>query len=133
MRKFDILVIDDEEDPRHIWFRAALEPMGHQVHSAHTSQAAMEQMARRAFDLVFFDHDLGADPVNGSMIAGRLLNDPGSYQLPAAVWVHSMNWHGALNIVSKFESAGIPAVAESFSELLYRDNLHEALEMLIPL
>ena len=132
MRKFDILVIDDEEDPRHEWFREVLLPMGHQVRSAYTAQGAVEEMAQRAYDVVFFDHDLGQDPVNGSMIAGRVLNDPGTYQTPAAVWVHSMNWNGALNIASKFRSAGIPTIVESFAELLYRNNLQEALEALVP-
>lgn len=134
MRKFDILVIDDEEDPRHVWFRTTLGALGHQVSSAYDADQALEQLATRKFDVAFFDHDLGNHSVSGSAIAGHALNDPDTYHRPRSAWAHSMNYDGARNIASKFYSAGIPVTMESFAILQMSDAEHvqDALERLVP-
>lgn len=132
MRKFDILVIDDEEEPRHVWFRAHLGALGHRVTSAYEAESALDLLRTRKFDLVFFDHDLGNTPVNGSMIAGQVLMNPDTYHAPSAVWVHTMNYHGAQNIASKFYSAQVPVTVESFYMLQVNQDLQGALERLVP-
>lgn len=131
MRRLHILVIDDEDDPRLIWFRQTLGHMGHRVHTAQTADAAMELFREFKFDLAFFDHDLGGR-YGGSDIASKLLNDPENYQCPGAVWVHSMNSAGAANIASKFRSVGVPVIVEWIMDLYAREDLQELLESWVP-
>jgi CheY-like chemotaxis protein len=131
MRRLHILVIDDEDDPRLIWFRQTLGDMGHRVHTAQTADAALDLFREFQFDLAFFDHDLGGR-YGGSDIASRVLNDPDTYQCPKSVWVHSMNTQGAQNIASKFRSAGIPVIVEWFMDLQDKSDLQGLLESWVP-
>lgn len=131
MRRLHILVIDDEDDQRLVWFRKTFGEMGHRVQTAQTAAAAMDLFREFKFDLAFFDHDLG-ETYGGSDIAGKVLNDPDTYQYPGAVWVHSMNPDGALNIASKFRSAGVPVIVERFKGLQEKVELQELLESWVP-
>lgn len=129
-----ILIVDDDDtDERLPWFMPTLANFGYTVRVARTPAEAFEAFTERSFDLVFFDHDLGIEP-DGSGIAGRVLYHPEQYHAPRSVWVHSMNSQGALNIASKFQSAGIPVRVTDFSNLRESDLswLREALERLMP-
>ena len=117
MNAFDILVIDDEVEPRQQWFAAHLAALGHHVTAAHSSAEAYRALHERKFDLAFFDHDLGEPATTGSTIAGEILYHPEEYRCPRSVWVHSHNPVGALNIDSKFRSAGVPTRVLEFSAL----------------
>lgn len=116
MTHLDILVIDDEE-VRHEWFRVALKRLGHTMTSAYRSVEALRLLRTHRYDLAFFDHDLVGEQATGSTIAGAVLHNPESYQCPRAVWVHSANPVGALNIASKFRSASIPILVLDFFRL----------------
>jgi CheY-like chemotaxis protein len=109
-----ILVIDDRTK-RLDWFQDILEGLGHAVRLAPNGEIAFDQLHETAFDLAFFDHDLGEEP-NGSQIATRILHSA-KYHVPKAIWVHTSNTPGADNIASKFYSAGIHVYIESFEEL----------------
>lgn len=111
-----ILVIDDEPTPRQSWFNAHLEELGCTVAAAHSSTEACALLREHTFDLAFFDHDLGEDDT-GSSIATRILMDPQAYHCPRAVWVHSANPVGALNIASKFQSVNVPTAICDFGQL----------------
>jgi hypothetical protein len=75
--------------------------------------------------LAMFDHDITDYFVEegthkqvertGSDIASYILYNLDESHLPARVIAHSSNYSGALNIVSKFASAGIHAIYECFS------------------
>lgn len=124
----DVLVIDDEADPRQKWFRENLTGLGWKVASAHSSAEAYELLQARKFHLAFFDHDLGEE-VTGSTIATRILMDPDTYKCPVAIWIHSANPVGAENIASKFRSARVPTRVCPFGEL--KSASHGTLRLLI--
>lgn len=110
-----VLVIDDSTS-RLNWFQDVLEAMGHDVRTASDPQAALDQFHETSFDLAFFDHDLGSEP-NGSQIAGQILRSS-KFRPPRSVWIHSSNVVGADNIASKFRSAGIPHIVQSYDVLI---------------
>jgi len=56
----NLLVIDDESDIRHL-YAAELEEEGHTVVTCGSSQEAMEQLRRQAFDLVVLDIQLNQE------------------------------------------------------------------------
>jgi len=109
----NILIIDDEQY-RHRWFNRTFKDMELEldIRTAYDADQALEQMRETQFDVVFFDHDLGAGP-NGSRLATMVLGDPfgpgdsRQYKWPYNVFIHSLNWNGARNIESKFKSAGV--------------------------
>jgi CheY-like chemotaxis protein len=125
-----ILIIEDEEI-RQRWMCDVLEKDGHDVRLADTANIALDQLHETAFDLVFFDHDLGEPDAfmlpmqtrrqmgepNGSRLLGMVLNSPRKYHRPKAVWVHSANPVGAENIASKCKSAQIPHRVEDYGTL----------------
>lgn len=65
-----ILVVDDEENIR-LTLSLCLEAEGHQVITAANVQAALVEVSRRAFDLIFLDLRLGLE--NGLDLIPRLL------------------------------------------------------------
>jgi two-component system, NtrC family, response regulator AlgB len=65
-----ILVVDDEENIR-LTLSLCLEADGHRVEAAGNVQAALTQVSRRAFDLIFLDLRLGLE--NGLDLIPRLL------------------------------------------------------------
>lgn len=65
-----ILIVDDEENIR-LTLSLCLEADGHQVTAVGTVQAALVEVSRRAFDLIFLDLRLGLD--NGLDLIPRLL------------------------------------------------------------
>ena len=69
LRALRILVIDDEE---HIRFALTmcLETDGHKVTAAGTIEAALEETARQAFDLIFLDADMPV--MNGFELCAQL-------------------------------------------------------------
>jgi CheY-like chemotaxis protein len=111
-----VLVIDDDEELRRNWFKdvwSAFYP-DWDLHLAFNSVGALAVLKTYAFDLVFFDHDLGPGSRNGSEIAFEILSNPEVYNIPKLVWVHSGNPAGVPNIVAKFRSAGVPVRAQTF-------------------
>jgi NtrC-family two-component system response regulator AlgB len=60
MARFSVLVVDDEKNIRHT-LRVCLETMETTVVEAASAQAALDAMARSAFDLVFLDLRLGQE------------------------------------------------------------------------
>jgi 5'-nucleotidase len=117
MCPFDILVIDDELDPRQAFFQERLQALGHRVTSALSSGPALDLLKTQRYDLAFFDHDLG-ESATGSTIAGQILYHHEEYHCPRAVWVHSANPVGAENIASKFRSVGVPTRRMEFGLML---------------
>ena len=57
MRERRVLVLDDDEK-RHDWFREQADALNWELHHAWTVAEAIESLNRNDFDLVFLDHDL---------------------------------------------------------------------------
>src|SRR6476620_12602545 len=72
MAKFSVLIVDDEKNIRHT-LRVCLETMETTVVEAGSAQAALDAMARAAFDLVFLDLRLGQE--SGLDLIPRLLGE----------------------------------------------------------
>lgn len=103
----NVLVVDDE-DSRHECFEKHLTAAGHCVLHAFNHDEAMEVITScvEPIGLLCIDHDMGKESKNGSALATEILCLPKDKH-PAMVVVHSLNHSGALNIISKFQSAGI--------------------------
>src|SRR6476469_8971517 len=69
---FSVLIVDDEKNIRHT-LRVCLETMDTTVVEAASAQAALDAMARAAFDLVFLDLRLGQE--SGLDLIPRLLGE----------------------------------------------------------
>lgn len=102
----NIFVIDDEQ-VRHDAFEEHLTKAGHTVLHAFGTEEALEVIKScvETIDLLLTDHDMPPGK-NGSFLATEILHLP-KEKYPALVFVHSVNHDGALNIISKYQSAGI--------------------------
>jgi CheY-like chemotaxis protein len=111
----NILVIDDDGG-RLDWFQKVLEAMGHDLRLAVSANSALDQFRETAFDVAFFDHDLGLG-MNGSQLAYRIFSSTKRFKVPRAVWIHTSNPVGAKNIAAKCQSAGVPHCVGAFHSL----------------
>ncbi len=116
-----ILFLDDNEI-RHRAFRRV--SIGHVVDHVYTAAEAIARLDRAdVYDLVYLDHDLdwqataGLTPLEetGQHVAEHIVGMPRARR-PRAVRVHSFNPVGGPRMIAILRSAGIPAVAASFSE-----------------
>lgn len=124
-----ILVIEDDSF-RADWFLRVLTALGHEVRFAVDAHQALDQFLETAFDLVFFDYDLGMGN-NGSQLLQAVITAK-RYKNPARVWIHSESPRGVKNIEAKAKYAGIPYVVGDFSscfrdQILFGDCVRELL------
>lgn len=103
-----------EDDPvRQLAFRRALS--GNMVFAAANYEDAIDTLANEdAFDVFYFDHDLGHPILDGDEVAKFVVGSLPKEKWPKRVVVHSWNPSGAEDIVSTFSKAGIKVVAERF-------------------
>jgi hypothetical protein len=102
-----ILLVDDEQ-VRHDSAEKHLSSPAHVLLHTFDVAEAMEIIngCQDKIGLALLDHDLGQGYIDGSWLAGKWL-ELVDEKLPARVIVISQNEPGALNIVSKFESADL--------------------------
>lgn len=110
----NIIVVDDIEE-RHDAFEEHLTKAGHIVLHAFGTEEALEVINScvETIDLLLTDHDMPPGE-NGSFLATKILSLP-KEKLPNLVFVHSTNHGGALNIISKYQGAGIYTEYRPFS------------------
>lgn len=110
-----ILVLDDDQS-RHDEFCHRFSEAGMPIVDVHVETAAEAiaelRDAKKAFDLVFLDHDLGGrvnvsinDAGTGSEVARFLAANPEVYHRHGAFVVHSFNLLGAANMIRLIGSA----------------------------
>jgi CheY-like chemotaxis protein len=115
-----ILIVDDMQE-RHDSAEKHLSP-AHTLLHAYDASEAMEviQGCQDKIGLALLDHDLGLGGMTGSGLATQWLQLDDA-KFPARVIVISQNPDGALNIVSKFESANIHARHRPYDGRLMQD------------
>ena len=108
-----LLIIDDQQTPRHDWFTAKF-PNNPRTHALKFWEG-IDALEANEFDVLFLDHDLNDDgkgDVESGMYGSRELTgaDIASWltrnleKLPPHVIVHSVNPAGARNIQRVLES-----------------------------
>ena len=104
-----ILFLDDNDD-RHEQAERGLNNSGHILLHAYNQQDVLLALkaCQEKIGLAMFDHDLDNGEPTGSDIATVWLNEE-TDKYPARVIVHSNNYAGAQNIISKFQSADVYA------------------------
>lgn len=114
-----ILIVDDEQ-VRHDSAEKHLSPDHTVLHCFDAAEAlAVIKGCQEKIGLALLDHDLGGGPTGSGLATQWLQLDDAKF--PAHVIVISQNTDGALNIVSKFESANIYARWRPFDLRLMQD------------
>jgi len=108
------IIICDDEQVRHDTFEKHLTQAGHIVLHAFGSEECLEiiQSCQEPIGAMMLDHDMPPGK-NGSLLATDILN-LSKVKWPARVIIHSLNSQGALNIISKFQGAGIHTIYMPF-------------------
>ena len=99
----------DDNQARHDCAEDAFANSGHTLLHAFNKEDVLQIVlgCQEKIGLAMFDHDLDNGEPTGSDIASAWLNDFEADKYPARVIVHSNNYEGSQNIVSKFKSVNI--------------------------
>ncbi|GAB1411256.1 hypothetical protein MASR1M90_24100 [Desulfovibrionales bacterium] len=105
-KQLSILVVED--DPINaLAVSKLLEKCGHQVHTAHNGQEAIELAKVRAFDFIFMDIEM---PVMDGLQATKIIRSASDWPCPAHIPIVAMTGHSMNGNKEQFLQAGMDAV-----------------------